>query len=73
MKTFTIQQLKTHFVGIPYSSQCVFYTFLVKYDVIRKVKRGKYSYNFNALDNKLNIECVIEECRNYVNNARPKS
>lgn len=71
MKTFSIQQLKTHFVGIPYSTQSVFYSLLLQYHVIERIARGQYKYNFDKLDDKDLIQLIIMECRDYVN--KPQS
>ena len=70
MKTFNIQQLKTHFVGIPYSTQSVFYSLLLQYNVIERIERGKYVYNLNNLDDKDLIQLIILECKDYVNKPR---
>lgn len=70
MKTFSIEQLKTHFVGVPYSTQSVFYSLLLQYHVIERIARGKYVYNFNNLDDKDLIQLIIMECRDYVNKPR---
>lgn len=70
MKTFSIQQLKTHFVGVPYSTQSVFYSLLLQYNVITRVGRGKYVYNLNNLDDKDLIQLITLECRDYVNKPR---
>ena len=70
MKTFSIEQLKTHFVGIPYSTQSVFYSLLLQYPVIERLARGKYVYNFNNLDDKDLIQFIVLECKDYVNKPR---
>ena len=70
MKTFSIEQLKTHFVGVPYSTQSVFYSLLLQYNVIERIARGKYVYNFNNLDDKDLIQLIILECKDYVNKPR---
>lgn len=70
MQTFSIQQLKAHFVGIPYSTQSVFYSLLLQYHVIERIERGKYIYNLNNLDDKELIQLIILECKDYVNKPR---
>jgi hypothetical protein len=70
MKTFSIEQLKRHFVGVPYSTQSVFYSLLLQYNVIERIARGKYVYNFNNLDDKDLIQLIILECKDYVNKPR---
>ena len=70
MQTFSIQQLKTHFVGVPYSTQSVFYSLLLQYHVIERIARDQYKYNFDKLDDKDLIQLIIMECRDYVNKPR---
>ena len=70
IRTFSIEQLKTHFVGVPYSTQSVFYSLLLQYNVIERIARGKYVYNFNNLDDKDLIQLIILECKDYVNKPR---
>ena len=70
IRTFSIEQLKTHFVGVPYSTQSVFYSLLLQYNVIERIARGKYVYNFNNLDDKDLIQLIIMECKDYVNKPR---
>lgn len=70
MKIFSIEQLKTHFAGVPYSTQSVFYSLLLQYNVIERIERGKYVYNFNNLDDKDLIQLIIMECKDYVNKPR---
>ena len=70
MRTFSINQLKTHFMGVPYSTQSVFYSLLLQYNVIERIERGKYIYNFNNLDDKDLIQLIIMECKDYVNKPR---
>lgn len=70
IRTFSIEQLKTHFVGVPYSTQSVFYSLLLQYHVIERIARGQYKYNFNNLDDKDLIQLIILECKDYVNKPR---
>ena len=50
MRTFTIAQIKTHFIGEPYSQCPEFIGHLVRNKILIKVAVNQYTYDFSKLN-----------------------
>lgn len=62
MRTFTITQIKAHFIGVPYSYSPVFVGLLVRNKVLVRMSINSYAYDLDRLSKDL-IELIIDECR----------
>lgn len=62
MRTFTIEQVKTHFMGVPYSSSTTFFSLLVKNKILVRMSVSTYAYDFNRMSQDV-LDLIIEECR----------
>lgn len=62
MRTFTIEQIKAHFNGVPYSSSTTFMALLVKNNILVRMSVSTYSYDLDKLSQDV-ITLIIEECR----------
>ena len=49
MKTYTIEQIKTHFIGVPYSSSTTFMALLVKNNILVRMSVSTYAYDLDKL------------------------
>ena len=56
MRTFTITQIKAHFIGEPYSQCPEFIGHLVRYKILIKVAVNQYTYDLS----KLNADVIFE-------------
>ena len=62
MRTFTLEQVKLHFVGIPYSTTHMFMLLLIQNRVLVKMSYNAYAYDFDKLDQEL-IDLIVGECQ----------
>ena len=72
MRTFTLEQVKLHFVGIPYATTHMFMLLLIQNRVLVKMAYNAYAYDFDKLDQEL-IDLIVEECQHrqkQLNNKR---
>ena len=56
MRTFTISQIKAHFIGEPYSDCSEFIGHLVRNKILIKVAVNQYTYDLS----KLNADVIFE-------------
>lgn len=61
MRTFTISQIKAHFIGVPYSNNSIFIGLLVRNKILVKIDHG-YTYDLNKLNRDI-ITLISDECR----------
>ena len=62
MRTFTLDQLKAHFIGVPYSSSTTFFALLVKNRILVRMSKTTYAYDLDKMSHDV-MELIIEECR----------
>lgn len=62
MRTFTIEQVKAHFIGVPYSGSTTFFSLLVKNKILVRMSVSTYAYDFNRMSQDV-LDLIIEECR----------
>ena len=63
MKIYTLEQIKTHFIGVPYSYSSTFVTLLIKNNILVKMSVNAYAYDLDKLSRDV-IDLIIDECRN---------
>ena len=66
MRTFTIEQIKAHFNGVPYSYSSTFISLLIKNNILVKMSINAYEYDLDKLSQDV-IILIVEECRNSQN------
>lgn len=59
MKTFTIAQIKTHFVGEPYAEYPEFIGHLVRNKILIKIDVNQYTYDLSKLNYKIIAEIIL--------------
>ena len=59
MRTFTIAQIKAHFVGEPYAEYPEFIGHLVRNKILIKVSTNQYTYDLSKLNYKIIAEIVL--------------
>lgn len=59
MRTFTIAQIKTHFVGEPYAEYPEFIGHLVRNKILIKVSTNQYTYDLSKLNYNIIAEIVL--------------
>lgn len=72
MRTFTLEQIKLHFVGIPYSTTHMFMLLLIQNRVLVKMSYNAYAYDFDKLDQDI-VDLIVGECQHrqkQLNNRR---
>ena len=62
MRTFTLEQVKLHFVGIPYATTHMFMLLLIQNKILVKMAYNAYAYDFDKLDQDI-IDLIVEECQ----------
>lgn len=62
MRTFTIEQIKAHFMGVPYSYSSTFIALLIKNNILVRMSISTYAYDLDKLSQDV-ITLIIEECR----------
>ena len=62
MRTFTLEQVKLHFVGIPYSTTHMFMLLLIQNKILVKMSYNAYAYDFDRLDQDM-IDLIVDECK----------
>ena len=62
MRTFTIEQIKAHFIGVPYSYSQTFITLLIRNKILVRMSLSTYAYDLDMLSQDV-IDLIIEECR----------
>lgn len=63
MRTFTLEQIKLHFVGIPYATTHRFMLLLIQNKILVKMSYNAYAYDFDKLDQDI-IDLIVDECKN---------
>lgn len=63
MRTFTIEQIKEHFHGVPYSYSQTFITLLIRNKILVRMSLCAYAYDLDKLSQDV-IDLIVEECRN---------
>lgn len=66
IRTFTIEQIKAHFNGVPYSYSSTFISLLIKNNILVKMSINAYAYDLDKLSQDV-IDLIIDECRNSQN------
>lgn len=66
MRTFTIEQIKVHFSGVPYSYSSTFISLLIKNNILVRMSISTYAYDLDKLSKDV-IDLIIDECRNTQN------
>lgn len=59
MRTFTITQIKAHFVGEPYAEYPEFIGHLVRNKILIKISINQYTYDLSKLNYKIIAEIVL--------------
>lgn len=59
MRTFTISQIKAHFIGEPYSDCPEFIGQLVQYKILIKVDVNRYAYDLTKLNYRVIAEITM--------------
>lgn len=59
MRTFTITQIKAHFVGEPYAEYPEFIGHLVRNRILIKISTNQYTYDLSKLNYKIIAEIVL--------------
>jgi hypothetical protein len=62
MRTFTIEQIKTHFVGVPYSYSQTFITLLIRNKILVRMSLSTYAYDLDMLSKDV-IDLIVDECK----------
>jgi hypothetical protein len=62
MRTFTLEQVKLHFIGVPYSTTHMFMLLLIQNHILVKMAYNAYAYDFDKLDQDM-IDLIVEECQ----------
>ena len=71
IRTFTIEQIKEHFNGVPYSYSSTFISLLIKNNILVKMSINAYAYDLDKLSQDV-ITLIVEECRNSQNKYSKK-
>lgn len=71
IRTFTIEQIKEHFNGVPYSYYSTFISLLVKNNILVRMSISAYAYDLDKLSTDV-ITLIIDECRNNQNKYSKK-
>ena len=59
MRTFTVTQIKAHFIGEPYSQCPEFIGHLVRNKILIKVAVNQYTYDLSKLNHKIMAEITM--------------
>lgn len=59
MRTFTITQIKAHFIGEPYAEYPEFIGHLVRNKILIKIGVNQYTYDLSKLNYKIIAEIVL--------------
>ena len=59
MRTFTIAQIKAHFVGEPYSDCPEFIGQLIRHKILVKVSVNQYTYDLTKLNHRIMAEITM--------------
>jgi hypothetical protein len=62
MRTFTLEQVKLHFIGVPYATTHMFMLLLIQNRILVKMAYNAYAYDFDKLDQDI-IDLIVEECQ----------
>ena len=63
IRTFTIPEIRAHFVGVPYSQYSpIFIALLVRNKILVKMTEGRYAYDLNMLSSDV-IVLIVQECK----------
>lgn len=66
MRTFTIEQIKAHFIGVPYSYSSTFISLLIKNNILVRISINAYAYDLDKLSQDV-ITLIVDECRSNQN------
>lgn len=62
MRTFTSDQIKTHFPNVRYAYTQTFFSLLLKNKIVVRMSINTYAYDFDRMSMDI-LELIIEECR----------
>ena len=62
MRTFTLEQVKLHFIGVPYATTHMFMLLLIQNKILVKMAYNAYAYDFDRLDQDI-IDLIVDECK----------
>lgn len=63
MRTFTIPEIRAHFIGVPYSQYSpIFIALLVRNKILVKMTKDRYAYDLNMLSSDV-IVLIVQECK----------
>ena len=62
MRTFTLEQIKLHFIGVPYATTHMFMLLLIQNHILVKMAYNAYAYDFDKLDQDI-IDLIVDECK----------
>lgn len=71
MKTFTSEQVKSHFPNVRYAYSSTFFSLLLKNKIIVRMSFNAYAYDFNRMSMDI-LDLIIEECREQQNKYQIK-
>ena len=71
MKTFTSEQVKSHFPNVRYAYSSTFFSLLLKNKIIVRMSFNTYVYDFDRMSMDI-LELIIEECRTQQNKYQIK-
>lgn len=64
MRTFTIPEIRAHFIGVSCAQYSqIFIALLVRNKILVKISEGRYTYNLNNLSSQIIVE-ISKECKN---------
>lgn len=59
MRTFTVSQIKAHFIGEPYSDCPEFIGQLVQHKILIKISMNQYTYDLTKLNQEIMAEITM--------------
>ena len=62
IRTFTVSQIKAHFIGEPYVDCPEFIGQLVQHKILIKISVNQYTYDLNMLSSDV-IVLIVQECK----------
>lgn len=62
MRTFTSDQIKSHFPNVRYAYSSTFFSLLLKNKIIVRMSFNTYAYDFDRMSLDI-LDLIIEECK----------
>lgn len=63
MRTYTIPEIRSHFIGVPYSQYSpIFIALLVRNKILVKMSRDRYAYDLDKLSSDV-VVLIVQECK----------